>query len=172
MSEKVNVTTPSDREIVITRLFNAPRAMVWEAMSKPELLKRWLSGPPGWSWVTLDDDPRAGGTFRWVWRSPDGSEMTLRGVYEQVQPPERVSRTEVFDFGGTPVGEQHATLVLVEKNDQTSLTLTLVYSSKEARDAALASGVERGLEAGYEKLDDLLASQPAANSAAGQTNAT
>jgi len=138
--------------------------MVWEAMSKPELLKRWLTGPPGWSWVSYEDDPRPGGTFRWVWRSPDGAEMTLHGVYEHVQPPERVSRTEVFDFGGTPVGEQHATLVLAEQNERTSLTLTLLYSSKEARDAALASGVERGLAAGYDQLDVLLAGQSAANS--------
>jgi uncharacterized protein YndB with AHSA1/START domain len=161
---KLTVTTPTDREIVITRIFDAPRKMVWETMSKPELLKRWLFGPPGWSMVACDDDLRVGGNFRWVWSGPDGAEMALRGIYQEVEPPERIARTEVFEFGGAPAGEQHATLVLLEQEGKTALTLTLRYASKEARDAALASGVERGVAAGYDKLDELLVIRSAADS--------
>jgi uncharacterized protein YndB with AHSA1/START domain len=98
----LNVTTPSDREIVMTRVFDAPRHLVFEAMSKPELIKRWLYGPPGWSMTACEDDPRVGGTFRWAWRGPNGEEMSMRGVYREIAPPERVVRTESFEFGCAP----------------------------------------------------------------------
>lgn len=98
-SETSEITTPTDREIVIKRDFEAPRALVWEAMSKPDLLKRWLLGPPGWSMVACEEDPRVGGAFRYVWRGPDGAQMTMRGLYREVVPPERVVRTESFAFG-------------------------------------------------------------------------
>src|SRR5439155_25403833 len=95
----LKVTTPTDREIVMTRVFDAPRGLVFDAMTKPELLKRWLFGPPGWSMVVCEDDPRVGGAFRWVWRGPDGAEMAMRGVYREVVPPERIVRTESFEVG-------------------------------------------------------------------------
>jgi len=157
----LKVATPTDREIVMTRAFDAPRALVWDAMSKPEMLRRWLLGPPGWTITTFDDDLRAGGKFRWVWRGPDGSEIAMGGVYREVARPERIVRTESFEFGSAPpTGEQLATLVLTEQGAITALKLTLLYPSKEARDAAVASGVDRGLAVGYERLDDLLAPKP------------
>src|SRR5262245_60038637 len=115
---RLNVTTPSDLEIVLTRSFNAPRELVWEAMSKPELIKQWLFGPPGWSMSRCDDDLRVGGEFHWAWSGPDGMGMAMHGVYREVTPPERMIRTEVFDFGCADVpggAEQLCTLVLLEE---------------------------------------------------------
>jgi uncharacterized protein YndB with AHSA1/START domain len=158
----LKVTTPSDREIVLTRVFDAPRNLVFDTMTKPELLKRWLFGPAGWSMVVCDDDPRVGGAFRCVWRGPDGNEMAMRGVYREVVPPERMVRTESFEFGcDAQAGEQLATLVLTEQAGTTMLTLTLLYPSKEARDGAIASGMEHGVAASYDRLAELLASTPA-----------
>src|SRR5687767_4916477 len=99
MQQTLNVTTPADREIVITRVFDAPRRLVWEAMSQPELLKRWLLGPPGWSMTVCENDLRVGGTFRNVWRNTEGAEMAMHGTYREVEAPERCVRTEIFDFG-------------------------------------------------------------------------
>jgi uncharacterized protein YndB with AHSA1/START domain len=161
-TEALKVTTPTDREIVLTRVFDAPRSLVFDAMAKPELLMRWLSGPPGWSMVACENDLKVGGTFRHVWRRSDGSEMAMRGVYREVVPPERIVRTESFEFGcDSQAGEQLGTLVLTEQAGKTTLTLTLLYPSKEARDATIASGMEHGVAASYDRLADLLASAPA-----------
>src|SRR5205809_4067738 len=149
MKNTLTVTTPTDREVVITRTFNGPRALVWDAMTKPELLKRWLFGPPGWEMVVCEDDARVGGTFRWVWRGPDGAEMAMHGVYREVVRPERIVRTETFDVGcDAQAGEQIGTIVLTEQAGRTTLTITVLYPSKEARDGAVASGMEHGLAAG------------------------
>jgi uncharacterized protein YndB with AHSA1/START domain len=97
----LKVTTPTDREIVITRVFDAPRRLVFEAMSKAELLQRWLWGPPGWTMVVCENDLKVGGGFRHVWRGPDGKEMAMRGVYREVVPPERIVRTEHSTLGAS-----------------------------------------------------------------------
>jgi uncharacterized protein YndB with AHSA1/START domain len=166
MTNALKVTTPTDREIVMTRVFDAPRRLVWDAMSKPELLQRWLWGPPGWSMLVCENDVRVGGVFRHVWHGPGGQEMAMRGVYREVVPPERIVRTEAFDLGcASQAGEQLATLVLTEQGGQTLLTLRLLYPSKEARDATLASGMERGVAASYDRLDEVLASPPAGGGA-------
>jgi uncharacterized protein YndB with AHSA1/START domain len=158
MRNALKITTPTDREIVITREFNSPRELVWDAMSRPELLKRWVTGPPGWQMTVCEEDAREGGTFRWAWSGPDGAEMSMSGVYREIVPPERCVRTERFEIGCVPGGgEQLATLVLVEEGEKTTLTLTLLYDSKEARDGAAASGMDQGLAAGYDRLDDILA---------------
>jgi uncharacterized protein len=157
----LTVTTPTDREIVMTRDFDAPRALVFDAMSKPELLKRWLLGPPGWSMVECENDLKVGGAFLHVWRRDDGAEMSMRGVYREVVPPERIVRTESFAFGcDGQAGEQVATLVLTEQDGKTALTLTVLFPSKEARDATIASGMERGVAASYERLAEMLARGP------------
>ena len=158
-SPRLSIATPNDLEIVITRSFNASRDLVWEAMSKPELIKQWLFGPPGWSMTKCEDDLRVGGEFRWAWVGPDGVGMEMHGSYREVTPPHRMVRTEIFDFGCVDIpggAEQLATLVLDEENEWTKLTLTVLYPSKEARDMALASGMEKGVEAGYDRLDQLL----------------
>jgi uncharacterized protein YndB with AHSA1/START domain len=158
MRNALKLTTPTDREIVITREFNAPRELVWDTMSKPELLRRWVLGPPGWEMTVCEEDARVGGTFRWAWSGPGGALMSMHGVYREVSPPVRSVRTEVFDMGCVPGGgEQLATLILAELGERTRLTITLLYESKEARDGAAASGMEQGMAAGYERLDEILA---------------
>src|SRR3954462_3544622 len=120
MKNALNVSTPSDLEIVVTREFNAPRDLVWDTMSKPELLKRWLFSPPGWEMTACEEDARVGGTFRWVWSGPGGASLSMSGVSREVGPPERCVRTEVFESGGVPGrGEQLATLVLTELGERT-----------------------------------------------------
>jgi uncharacterized protein YndB with AHSA1/START domain len=157
MKHTIKVMAAGDCEIVVTREFDAPRTLVWETMSRPELLKRWLFGPPGWEMTVCEDEHRVGGTFRWEWSGPDGAAMKMTGVYRELSPPERCVRTETFEFGCVPqMGEQLATLVLAEKGGKTALTLTVLYPSKEARDGALASGMEHGMAAGYDRLDEIL----------------
>lgn len=154
--EKLQLTTPSDREIVITRTFNAPRRLVFEAWTKPELLKRWLLGPPGWTFVTCESDLRVGGRYRFVWRNPQGGDMGMGGEYREVVPPERIVNTQRFDQDWTG-GEAIGTLVLTERDGKTISTNTILYSSREARDGAACSGMAEGMEAGYARLDDVLA---------------
>lgn len=161
MPEKLKVDTPSDREIRITRVFDAPRPLVFDCWTKPELLRRWLTGPPGWSFVVCEVDLRVGGAYRFVWRGPDGTEMGMGGVHREVVAPERIVNTQLFDQDWTG-GEAVGTLVLTEKDGRTTATNTILYSSKAARDGALKSGMEQGLEAGYARLDELLAQTRAA----------
>ena len=160
-SGSLKVTTAGDREIVMTRVFDSPRSLVFDAMSKAELLQRWLWGPPGWTMVACESDLKVGGAFRHVWRNTDGTEMAMRGVYREIVPPERIVRTESFEFGcDAQACEQVGTLVLTEQWGKTTLTLTVLYPSKEARDATIASGMERGVAASYDRLADMLASTP------------
>jgi len=159
---QLKVTMPSDREIAMTRVFDAPRTLVFDAHTKPELVKRWLLGPPGWTMPVCEIDLRVGGKYRWVWRSDnDGSTMGIGGVYREIVAPERLVTSERFDEAWYP-GEGLNTLVLVEKGGRTTLTQTMRYESKEARDAVLKSGMEKGVEASYDRLGELLASMPAA----------
>lgn len=150
----LKVTTPSDREIVMTRVFDAPRSMVFDAFSKPELLKRWF-GPRGWTLVVCEVDLKVGGTFRFVLRGPDGKEMGMRGVYIEIEPPARSVHMESFD---DYPGESQVTAVMVEEGGKTTLTATVLYPSREVRDAVINSGMEHGAAESYDKLAELLAS--------------
>jgi uncharacterized protein YndB with AHSA1/START domain len=157
----LKVTVPSDREIVLTRAFDAPRSAVFDALTKPELLKRWLLGPPGWSMPVCETEPKVGGAYRFVWRSDsDATEMGVRGVYREVAPPGHLVHTERFDEDWTG-GETLVTTVLTEQGGRTTLTVTILYSSREARDAARGTGMEQGVAASYDRLAELLASTPA-----------
>ena len=151
----LKVTASGDREVVMTRVFDAPRHLVFEAWTKPELLKRWLHGPPDWTLAVCDMDLRPGGKLRWVWRGPGGEEMGLRGVFREVVPPERIVHTELFDEDWTG-GETLVTLTLTERDGKTTNTLTVLYSSTAARDAALKTGMEHGVAAGYDRLEEIL----------------
>jgi uncharacterized protein YndB with AHSA1/START domain len=146
--------TPTDCEIVIVREFDAPRTLVWEAISKPELLKRWLVGPPGWMMTVCEEDPRTGGAFRYVWRGPDGREMSMSGTYREVTPPQRISRTEAFWFGSESQGEKRSTIELAERGSRTAVRLTMLFASKEARDTAIAFGAEPN----WDRLEEMLGS--------------
>ena len=156
----LRVTTPTQREIAMTRVFDAPRDLVFEAYTKPELVKRWLGVHAGWSLAVCEIDLRVGGAYRYVWRGPDRAEMGMGGIYREVVAPERIVATEKFDQSWYP-GEAVSTMALAEQGGRTTLTLTVRYQSREARDAVLKSPMESGVAAGFDKLAELLASTPA-----------
>src|SRR5205085_2038734 len=145
----------------MTREFDAPRRVVWDAHTKPELVKRWLLGPPGWSMPVCQIDLHVGGKYRYVWRhDADGREMGLGGTYREVAAPERLVATEKFDESWYP-GEALDTTVMTEHGGKTTVTLTVQYESRESRDAVLKTPMEQGVAAGYDRLAELLASMAA-----------
>ncbi len=154
-SDTFQVSTPSDREIRMTRLFNAPRHLVFEAMSRPEHIKEWWGRlGDGYSVPVCEVDFRPGGAWRFVNRHPHG-EAAFHGVYREIAPPERVVFTEIFeDF---PDGESVVTSILTEEGGKTRLTATVVYPSVEVRDAVIASGMAKGAGISYDRLEDVLA---------------
>lgn len=143
-------TTPSDKEVAMSRVFDAPRRLVWEAHTNPKHVSQWLLGPPGWTMPVCEIDLRPGGTWRFVWRKSKGEEMEMQGVYREVNPPERLVSTERW---GPEWPETINTLVLTEKNGKTTLTQTVLYASKEARDAALETGMKEGANQSYDRLE-------------------
>jgi uncharacterized protein YndB with AHSA1/START domain len=147
------LTTPSDREVVITRVVDAPRRLVWEAWTNPEHVPHWLLGPEGWTMPVCEIDLRPGGGWHFVWRKTDGSEMGMRGAYREVAPPERLVSTESW---GQNWPETLNTLVLSEQGGKTTITQTILYPSKEARDAALKTGMKDGVDQSFDRLDDYL----------------
>jgi uncharacterized protein YndB with AHSA1/START domain len=152
----LKLTTRGDREIVITRAFEAPRKLIFDAFTKPELVKQWLLGPDGWSMPVCEIDLKVGGKYRYVWRrDKDGTEMGMGGVYREIVAPERVVATEKFDQSWYP-GEALGTFVLIEEAGKTTLTQTILYESREARDGVLKSGMENGVVASYDRLAKLL----------------
>jgi uncharacterized protein YndB with AHSA1/START domain len=148
----LKVTTPSDREVTMTRVFDAPRHLVWDAMTRPELLKRWF-GPHGWSLVVCDVDFRVGGAWRFVLEGPDGRSMGMSGEYREIVPIERTVHTEAFD---EYPGDSVVTIVLTEDDGRTTLTGTVLYESQEVRDAVIESGMEHGAAETYDRLAELL----------------
>ena len=152
----LKIATPGDREVVMTRVFNAPRQMVFDAFSKPELLLRWF-GPRSCPLVHCEVDLRVGGGFRFILRGPDGRDMGMRGVYREIAAPERTVHVESFD--DFP-GESIVTAVFTESGGQTTLTATVQYESGMVRDAVLGSGMEHGAAESYDRLEELLAQSP------------
>ena len=147
-------STPTDLEIVSTRVFDAPRTLVWDAWTLPEHVAQWLLGPDGWTMPICEIDLRPGGQWRFVWRRDDGTEFGMRGVYREVAPPERLVHTESW---GPEWPESLNILLLTESGDgQTAMTLTTRYPSKEARDAALGTGMTSGMATSFDRLADYL----------------
>ena len=157
----LTVTAPGDREVVMTRVFDAPRRLVYDAFTRPELLQRWF-GPRGWSLVVCEVDLKVGGGFRFVLRGPDGRDLGMRGVYREIAPPERSVHMESFD---DYPGESQVTAVFTEEGGRTTLTATVLYASKEVRDIVLASGMEHGAAECYDRLAEMLAAGVRAGSA-------
>jgi uncharacterized protein YndB with AHSA1/START domain len=153
---ELKITTPTNREIAMTRVFDAPRHLVFDALTRPELVKQWLLGPPGWSMPVCQIDLRVGGAYRFVWRHVNGKEMGVGGVYREVVSQARLVWTELFDEAWYP-GESLITATLLEQGGRTTLTSTILYVSQEARDAVLKSGMERGVAASYDHLAELVA---------------
>jgi uncharacterized protein YndB with AHSA1/START domain len=149
------VSTPSDREIQMTRVFDAPRALVFEAMTKPEHIKHWWGNlGEGYSVPVCEVDLRVGGKWRFVNRTPKGEEATFYGEYREVNPPDRVVFTEIFE--PFPDAVSVVTSVLTEENGKTRMVATIEYPSREVRDMVKATGMERGAAISYDRLDDLV----------------
>ena len=164
MTDTLQVSTSGDREIVIVRAFNAPRVRVFDAFTKPELVKRWLLGPPGWSMPVCEIDLKVGGRFRYVWRNEArGKDMGVGGAYRELSPPERIIHTELFDEDWTG-GETLVTTMFSDENGKTIVTMTVRYASAAAREAALGTGMTRGMAESYDRLAEVLASDAAQKS--------
>jgi len=159
--ETFKIAPSGDREIIMTREFNAPRKMVFETLTRPQYVKRWLLGPEGWTMPICEIDLKVGGAFRYVWRhTAKGTEMGLHGVYCEIVPPKRIVNTEQFDQPWYP-GEAIITTTLVERDGRTILTTAILYDSRETRDMVLKSGMDRGVAASYDRLDEVLSGMAA-----------
>jgi uncharacterized protein YndB with AHSA1/START domain len=152
----LKVEARGDREIVMTRRFDAPRNLVYDAFTKPELVKRWLGVFGGWTLPVCEIDLRVGGRFRYVWRK-EGAEMGISGVYKEIVPNERIVNTEKFDDAWYP-GEGLDTVTFIERGGKTTVSQTILYVSREARDGVLKSPMEGGVAQSYNKLAEILAS--------------
>ena len=150
------VTTPSDREVAMTRVFDAPAAMVFDAFTKPELIRRWLLGPEGWSMPVCDVDLKVGGKFHYEWRNDaDGKQFGLKGEFRDIARPERIVHVEKFDESWQP-GDATVTTTFVDKNGSTTVTLTCLYDSLEIRDSAIECGMAKGVAASFDRLAEIL----------------
>jgi uncharacterized protein YndB with AHSA1/START domain len=146
-------TTPSDREVGVTRVFDAPRELVWKTYTEHEHLRQWMLGPDGWSMEVCEIDLSPGGAYRFAWRKDDGSELTIAGVHREVEPPERLVSTESW---GPEWPEALNTIVFSEADGRTTLSITVLYPTQEARDAALATGMTDGMAMSLDRLEEVL----------------
>jgi len=155
MKRELSVTAPGEREIRMVRDFEAPRQRVFDCYFKPNLVRRWMMGPEGWTFAVCEIDLRVGGSYRYVLKGPDGAELAWGGVYREVVVPERVVSLEKYDQDWTG-GETRGTVEFYEKAGRTTVTTTLLYSSREARDGALKTRMAEGLAMGFDRLEALL----------------
>jgi uncharacterized protein YndB with AHSA1/START domain len=158
--EKAQVTLPSAREVKVVRSFKAALPLVYRAYTEPALVQRWLLGPPGWSMPVCEMDVRVGGRYRWRWRSDeDAREFGFAGVFREVTPS-RLVHTETYDPGTVddthPQAEALVSVTFTEDNGVTTVTSLMDFGSKEARDAAVSTGMTDGMEQSYQLLDALL----------------
>jgi len=160
MPAPAQVASPSDREVRVTRQFNAPRQLVWDAHTRPELLQKWL-GYPGWDMPVREMDVRVGGKYRWQWKNQeDGKQFGFFGTFTEVNAPSKLAHEQYYDPGDTdfamPVGDPCiVSLDLSEQNGVTTLVCTMKFASKEARDGAVSTGMADGMEFSYARLDDV-----------------
>ena len=163
---KAEVTLPSETEVRVTRHFNAPRKLVYKAYTTPALLKRWLLGPPGWSFPVCDMDVREGGSFVWRWKNDeDGKQFGFHGEFLEIVPPKRIVHSEFYDpmdIGGDMGEGTTVSVTFDEAGGVTTLTTNMRFKSKADRDAAMSTGMTDGMEMSYQLLDGLLAEQSAA----------
>jgi len=166
MPKPVEVSLPSDREVRTVRTFNASRDLVWDAHTKPELARRWMLGPPGWSMPVCEMDVRVGGSYRWRWKSDDdGKEFGFFGKFVEVDRPASLVHEENYDPGdvGGPMSTEPAIIssTFEEHDGVTTLTVNMLFPSKAARDGAVASGMTDGIEMSYARLDAMCAPEAA-----------
>jgi uncharacterized protein YndB with AHSA1/START domain len=158
---ELNVTAPGESEIVMERVFDAPRALVFDAFTKPELIKRWLLGPDGWSMPVCDVDLRAGGAFRYEWHNDtdaDARDFGVGGTYREIGRPERIVHVERMD--GMP-GEALVTTTFSEDAGATTVTMRIDYGTREIRDMVLETGMDTGVATSYDRLEAILGQTPA-----------
>ena len=154
MAPALDVTTPSERELRVTRTFDAPPELVFEFHTKPEYVKRWLLGPPGWSMPICEIDLRTGGRYRYVWHNDaDGSEFGVQGEFKEISSPHQLVHTEMMD--GTP-GEALCTSTFERSGNGTLFTMTMRFDSREARDNALESGMTHGMSMSYDRMQEIV----------------
>ena len=167
MPKPAEVTLPSDRDVRVTRTFNAPRQLVWDAHTKPELVQKWMIGYDGWDMPVCDMDVRVGGKYRWQWKSrEDEKQFGFFGTFIEVDSPSKLTHEEYYDPGDAsfamPVGDPClVSLELSEHNGVTTLVCNMKFASKEARDGAVSTGMTDGMEHNYAHLDDVLARKTA-----------
>jgi uncharacterized protein YndB with AHSA1/START domain len=154
LSDTFKVTTPGELEIVMARDFDAPPDMIFDALTKPELVRRWLTGPDGWIMPVCEIDLKVGGGWRYVWRNEEnGREFGMHGIYREIERPERIVHTEFFGEG-----ESLVTSSISAQGDTITLTMTMRFASRAERDGALETGMADGVAVGYDRLDAILAS--------------
>jgi uncharacterized protein YndB with AHSA1/START domain len=157
MANKLRVAAHGDRELVITREFNAPRELVFEAWITPELVRQWLGGMDGWEMTVCEIDAHPGGRYRYEWNQVGGgARMGMGGEFREVVAPEKLVMTEKFDdpwYEGGAV----STVVLTERAGKTLMQQTVRYDSREARDSVLKSPAEEGLVLSFDRLENLVA---------------
>jgi uncharacterized protein YndB with AHSA1/START domain len=157
------VTTPSDREFAVTRVFDAPARLVFDYHTKPELVRKWQLGPDGWSMPTCEIDLRVGGTYHYLWRNDaDGMEFGSRGTFKEVVAPSKLVHTEgMYGVPGAEGEEALVTITFDEMGGRTTLTTLMKFISKEARDGAMASGMADGMETSYARMEGLMSKKAA-----------
>lgn len=166
MPAPAHVTQPSDREVRVTRQFNAPRQLVYDVHTKPELMRKWL-GYDGWDMPVCDMDVRVGGKYKWLWKNKeDGKQFGFFGPFTEVDGPAKLVHEQYYDPGDVdyamPVGDPCiVSLELSEQNGVTTLVCNMKFASKEARDGAVSTGMTDGMEYGYARLDAMFAKQDA-----------
>lgn len=157
------VSLPSDTEVRVVRDFRAPRQLVWDAHIKTELFQRWIGGYPGWTMPVCEMDVRVGGKYQWRWRDEEGKEFGFYGEFREVVAPEKFVSAEFFDpgsFGGEmSTNPTINRTTFSEENGVTTVVVLIQYDSKEARDAAIATGMTDGMEVSYARLDALVAEE-------------
>ncbi len=159
MKTPLQIATPDDTTIVLTRSFDAPRALVWAAMFTPDRMRRWMLPPPGWTLMLCECEPHVGGNLKLTWKDETTDPvMTLHGVFTEVTLHERIVHTETMTLAsGEVIGSLVETHEFSEAGGVTSMRITQRYASKAARDGALASGMDEGMEACYLQLDTVVA---------------
>jgi uncharacterized protein YndB with AHSA1/START domain len=161
MPKPADVTLPSDREVRVTRTFNAPRQLVWDAHTQPELVRKW-QGYDDWDMPVCEMDVRVGGKYRWQWKNrADGTQFGFIGAFTDVDAPSKIVHEQYYVPGDSdfamPVGDPCiVSLVLSEQGGVTTLVCNLMFASKEARDGAMSTGMTDGMEYSYTRLDGVL----------------
>jgi uncharacterized protein YndB with AHSA1/START domain len=165
LNRTAQVSLPSDTQVRVVRDFKAPRTLVWDAHTRPELVRRWMLGPPGWSMPVCEMDVRPGGAYRWRWRSDEnGAEFGFFGRFREVDAPALTVHEENYDPGNMPADMDTSNPAIIrtsfnEQSGVTTLEMVMTFASKEIRDAAVATGMTDGVEMGYARLDQMFAEQ-------------